>query len=70
MLGVLITILFLVVVIYLAYRRLGLFIYTLAFSVLLLAYVLAGNPAQLWKGILTLRWRCCGCSTCGRCASR
>ena len=54
MLGVLITILFLVVVIYLAYRRLGLFIYTLAFSVLLLAYVLAGNPAQLWKGILTL----------------
>ena len=54
MLGALITILFLVVVIYLAYRRLGLFIYTLAFSVLLLAYVLAGNPAELWKGVLTL----------------
>ena len=54
MLGALITILFLVVVIYLAYRRLGLFIYTLAFSVLLLAYVLACNPPQLWIGVLTL----------------
>lgn len=54
MLGALITILFLVAVIYLTYRRLGLFIYTVTFSVLLLAYVLAGNPAELWKGVLTL----------------
>ncbi len=54
MLGALITVLFLLAVIYLAYRRLPLFIYTLTFTLLLLAYVLAGHPPDWWVGILTV----------------
>ena len=54
MYGAAITILFVLAVVYLAYRRLPLFIYTLTFTVLLGAYALLGQPSGIWQGILWL----------------
>jgi acyl-CoA dehydrogenase len=54
MIGGIITGLFVVAVLYLAYRRLPLFFFTISFTVLLLAYVLLGNPSGLWQGFLWL----------------
>ena len=52
--GAFITTLFVLVVIYLAYRRLPLLIYTLTFSALLALYLLLGKPGGLWQGALWL----------------
>ncbi len=54
MVGAVITVLFVVAVLYLAYRRLPLFFFTLAFTVLLLAYSLLGHPYGVWQGLLWL----------------
>ncbi len=54
MIGAIITVLFVVAVLYLAYRRLPLFSFTIAFTVLLIAYSVLGKPAPLWQGLLTL----------------
>jgi acyl-CoA dehydrogenase len=54
MYGAIITVVFVVAAIYLAYRRLPLFAYTLTFTVLLAAYMLLGNPGGIWQGILWL----------------
>jgi acyl-CoA dehydrogenase len=54
MIGAVITVLFVVAVLYLAYRRLPLFFFTLAFTVLLLAYTLLGHPYGIWQGLLWL----------------
>ncbi len=54
MIGAIITVLFIVAVLYLAYRRLPLFSFTIAFTVLLLAYSALGAPAGLWQGLLWL----------------
>ncbi len=52
--GAFITTLFVLVVIYLAYRRLPLLIYTLAFTALLALYLWWGRPGGLWQGTLWL----------------
>jgi acyl-CoA dehydrogenase len=52
MFGALITVFFIVAVLYLTYRRLSLITYTITFTVLLLAYSLIGVGAELWHGIL------------------
>jgi acyl-CoA dehydrogenase len=54
MYGAIITVVFVLAVLYLAYRRLPLFAYTLTFTVLLAAYMLLGNPGGIWQGILWL----------------
>ena len=55
MIGAIITVLFVVAVLYLAYRRLPLFSFTIAFTVLLIAYSVLGSPPPA-------RGRdCCGC---------
>ncbi len=54
MYGAIITIVFVLAAIYLAYRRLPLFAYTLTFTLLLAAYVLLGNPGGRWQGLLWL----------------
>ena len=43
---------------YLAYRRLPLFTFTVAFTVLLIAYSALGSPAGLWQGLLWLLLLC------------
>ena len=58
MIGAIITVLFIVAVLYLAYRRLPLFSFTIAFTVLLIAYSVLGRPAPLWQGFLTLLLIC------------
>ncbi|HMD59348.1 MAG TPA: acyl-CoA dehydrogenase [Steroidobacteraceae bacterium] len=52
MFGALMTVFFIVAVLYLTYRRLSLISYTITFTVLLLAYSLIGAGAELWNGIL------------------
>ena len=52
--GALITFLFVLLVVYLAYRRLPLLIYTLTFTALLAAYIVLGHPGGLWQGALWL----------------
>jgi acyl-CoA dehydrogenase len=47
-----ITLLFVAAVLFLAYRRLSLLVFTLTFTVLLAVYTLFGAPAGLWKGLL------------------
>ncbi len=54
MYGALITFLFVLAAIYLAYRRLPLLIYSLTFTVLLAAYMLLGSPGGIWQGFLWL----------------
>jgi acyl-CoA dehydrogenase len=54
MYGAIITSLFVLAMIYLAYRRLPLLIYTLTFTVLLAAYLLLARPGGLWQGTLWL----------------
>jgi len=54
MIGALITILFALSVVYLAYRRLPLLSFTIAFTVLLVAYGAFGNPPGLWLGLLVI----------------
>ncbi len=54
MIGAGITVLFVLAVVYLAYRRLPLLVFTVAFTVLLAAYVVFGNPPGLWLGILVV----------------
>ncbi len=54
MYGALITFLFVLAAIYLAYRRLPLLTYSLTFTVLLAAYMLLGNPGGIWQGFLWL----------------
>src|SRR5258706_4917782 len=58
--GAFITTLFVLVVIYLAYRRLPLRIYTLTFTVLLALYLWWGKPGGLWQGtvwvLLAMLW--------------
>ena len=65
MYGALITVVFVMAVVYLAYRRLPLLIYTVTFTALLCAYMWFGNaghawPGGLWRGflwlLLTLLW--------------
>jgi acyl-CoA dehydrogenase len=58
MIGAVITVLFVVAVLYLAYRRLPLFFFTLSFTVLLLAYSLLGHPSGIWQGFLWLLLIC------------
>jgi len=52
--GGVIAILFVVALLYLAYKRLSLLAYTATFGVLLVAYSAIGEPAGLWKGFLWL----------------
>ena len=52
--GGVIAILFVVALLYLAYRRLSLLAYTATFGTLLLAYTVVGEPAGVWKGFLWL----------------
>ena len=54
MAGATITFVFVLAVVYFAYRRLPLLIYTLAFTVLLAAYMHFGNPGGIWQGALWL----------------
>src|SRR5579862_8434658 len=60
MYGALITIVFVLAAIYLAYRRLPLLSYSLTFTVLLAAYMWLGSPGGIWQGflwlLLTLLW--------------
>jgi len=58
MIGAIVTVFFIVAVLYLAYRRLPLFSFTIAFTVLLVAYSVLGNPAGLWQGLLWLLLAC------------
>jgi acyl-CoA dehydrogenase len=58
MIGAIITVLFILAVVYLAYRRLPLLSFTAAFTVLLLAYAILGNPAGLWLGLLVILLLC------------
>src|SRR5580698_7786619 len=58
MIGAIITVCFIVAVLYLAYRRLPLFTFTVAFTVLLIAYSALGSPAGLWQGLLWLLLVC------------
>ncbi len=52
--GALITLLFVVAVLVLAYKRLPLLAFSVVFTVLFLAYTAFGDPAGLWKGLLLL----------------
>jgi acyl-CoA dehydrogenase len=52
--GALITLLFVVAVLVLAYKRLPLLAFSIVFTVLLAAYSVFGDPAGLWKGLLLL----------------
>jgi len=52
--GALITLLFVIAVLVLAYKRLPLLAFSLVFTVLLVAYYWFGDPAGLWKGLLLL----------------
>jgi acyl-CoA dehydrogenase len=52
MVGGIITVLFIVAVLYLAHRRAPLPAFALSFTVLLLAYSVLGSPAAAWKTIL------------------
>jgi len=52
--GGVIAILFVVALLYLAYKRLSLLAYTATFGALLIAYTAIGEPAGLWKGFLWL----------------
>lgn len=54
MAGAGITFVFVLAVVYFAYRRLPLLIYTLAFTLLLAAYMRLGNPGGIWQGALWL----------------
>jgi acyl-CoA dehydrogenase len=54
MFGALITIVFIAAVLYLAYRRMPLLIYTVTFTVLLVAYTIVGHPVGVWAGFLWL----------------
>jgi len=54
MYGALVTFLFVLAAVYLAYRRLPLLIYTLTFTALLAAYLLLGSPSGIWQGLLWL----------------
>ena len=60
MYGALITIVFVLAAIYLAYRRLPLLSYSLTFTLLLATYMWLGNPGGIWQGflwlLLTLLW--------------
>jgi acyl-CoA dehydrogenase len=58
MIGAIITVVFIVAVLYLAYRRLPLLSFTIAFTVLLAAYSVLGNPSGLWQGLLWLLLTC------------
>src|ERR1700691_2329180 len=58
MIGAIITVVFIVAVLYLAYRRLPLFSFTIAFTILLAAYSVLGNPAGLWQGLLWVLLTC------------
>ncbi len=62
MAGAAITFVFVLAVVYFAYRRLPLLIYTLAFTLLLAAYMRFGNPGGIWQGalwlMLALLWLC------------
>jgi acyl-CoA dehydrogenase len=58
MIGPIITVMFITAVVYLAYRRLPLLSFTAAFTVLLLAYAMFGNPAGLWLGLLFILLVC------------
>ena len=58
MIGAIITVMFITAVVYLAYRRLPLLSFTAAFTVLLLAYAMFGNPAGLWLGLLFILLVC------------
>src|SRR6202051_4863206 len=50
--GGVITLLFIAAVLFLAYRRLSLLVFTVTFTVLLGAYTVLGDPAGIWKGFL------------------
>jgi acyl-CoA dehydrogenase len=52
--GALITLLFVLAVVYLAYRRLPLLNYSLTFTALLAAYMWLGGPGGIWLGALWL----------------
>jgi acyl-CoA dehydrogenase len=52
MIGAVITVFFVVAVLYLAYRRLPLLYFTVAFTALLIAYTALAHPAGVWQGIL------------------
>jgi acyl-CoA dehydrogenase len=52
--GGIVTLLFVAAVLYLAYKRLPLVVFTVTFTVLLLAYTGLGAPAGIWKGFLWL----------------
>ncbi len=52
--GGVITLLFIGAVLFLAYKRLSLLVFTLTFTVLLAAYTALGEPAGIWKGLLWL----------------
>lgn len=54
MIGAVFTVLFVVAVLYLAYRRLPLFFFTISFTVLMVAYCLLGQPSGVWQGMLWL----------------
>src|SRR5579871_1752937 len=54
MVGALVTVAFIVAVLYLANRRASLIAYAVACTALLLIYGLAGSPAPLWKSLLWL----------------
>jgi acyl-CoA dehydrogenase len=58
MIGAIITVLFILAVVYIAYRRLPLLSFTAAFTVLLLAYAILGNPTGLWLGLLVILLLC------------
>src|SRR5580658_7028662 len=58
MIGAIITVLFVLAVVYLAYRRLPLLSFTFAFTVLLVAYAALGNPAGAWLGLLVILLSC------------
>jgi Acyl-CoA dehydrogenase, N-terminal domain len=52
--GALITLLFVIAVLVLAYKRLPLLAFSIVFTALFLAYSWFGTPAGLWKGLLLL----------------
>ena len=58
MIGAIITVCFIVAVLYLAYRRLPLLSFTIAFTVLLVAYSVLAHPAGAWQGALWLLLAC------------
>ena len=54
MYGAIITVFFMLAVLYLAYRRLPLLIFTLTFTVLLAAYSCSASRPDIWQGMLWL----------------